>query len=402
MGSPIYPRRDGTIQAKIAIGSPDDRYEREADRVAEQVTRLSSPLSPYAAPLPIQPIGAGAATSSAEAPVQRLCPECEEENLQRKPAAARAGPAAALTEDQIQAKTDMGDRGQPMSPEERAYFEPRFGFDFRHVRIHTGGPADSAARSVGALAFTRGHNIVFRAGQYRPRSEAGRRLLAHELTHVVQQGAAAGIRNRPAADHGASLQPDAPMHIGLSGQIVQFYPGDGMVPPGDCPWSTYLTLRGAVETAKAVVSTLGACSAADNCLTLAAKIAAISAEIAARVALDTTCFRGGDSGHRQQVQDKINMVNRCYRFFTALNCPQQLIEAMEAVIERAREVVAAVAMAVIVVAVIVALIAAVIVLIKAIIAAGATAATAAAAAAVMAVLVLVVGELSGESGPSEA
>lgn len=79
-------------------------------------------------------------------------------------------------------------------------------------------------------------------------------------------------------------------------------------------------LRLSVESAKAIVSTLGACAPTDSCTFLAAKIAAISAEIAARVALDTSCFRGGNTGHRQQVQDKINMVNRCYRFFQTSNC----------------------------------------------------------------------------------
>jgi Novel toxin 16 len=170
-----------------------------------------------------------------------------------------------------------------------------------------------------------------------------------------------------------------------------------MLPPGDCNWAVYLALRGAVETAKAIVSTVGACSATDNCPTLAIKIAAITAEIAARLALDATCFRGGDSGHRQQVRDKINMVNRCYRFFTNSNCPQELIAAMEAVVTRAREVVEAAAMAVLVVAAVAALIAAIIVLVKAIIVAGAAAATAAVAAAVMAVLVLIYEQLSPES-----
>jgi hypothetical protein len=101
----------------------------------------------------------------------------EGERLQRK-----AGPAGA---------SQSG--GRPLTGEQRAYFEPRFGADFGHVRLHAGDSADSAARAVGALAYTRGSDIVFRKGEYRPESSAGRQLLAHELTHVVQQqGNAAG------------------------------------------------------------------------------------------------------------------------------------------------------------------------------------------------------------------
>jgi hypothetical protein len=161
-------------------------------------------------------------------------------------------------------------------------------------------------------------------------------------------------------------------------------PGIGMTPPGDCSWAHYIPLLGAVESAKAIVSMLGACAAGDNCPTLALKIAAIAAEVAARVARDATCFRGGDAGHRQQVQDKINMMNRCYRFFTQSNCSQRLVQAMMVVVEQARQVVAAAAVAVVAAALIVALVAAIIALVEAIVAAGA----AAGAAAVMAVLVL--------------
>ena len=66
--------------------------------------------------------------------------------------------------------------------------EPRFGHDFSRVRVHCGTIADQSARGVNAHAYTRGHNIVFAAGQYAPGTRDGNRLLAHELTHVLQQG----------------------------------------------------------------------------------------------------------------------------------------------------------------------------------------------------------------------
>ncbi len=181
-----------------------------------------------------------------------------------------------------------------------------------------------------------------------------------------------------------------------------------MTPPGDCPWATYGVLRLSVESAKAIVSTLGACAPGDSCTFLATKIAAITAEIAARVALDTTCFRGGDGGHRQQVQDKINMVNRCHRFFQTSNCPQNLIAAMAVVVEAARAVVEVAAMAVaaaVVVAAVVALVAALIALVEAIaaiVAAAAEAVAVGAAVAALAALLLVIQESLSDASPSGA
>ncbi|MGD2083552.1 MAG: DUF4157 domain-containing protein [Chromatiales bacterium] len=78
--------------------------------------------------------------------------------------------------------------GRPLDPGPRAFFEPRFGRDFSNVRVHTGDRAASSAEAVGALAYTVGHNLVFGRGQYRPGTDSGRRLLAHELTHSMQQG----------------------------------------------------------------------------------------------------------------------------------------------------------------------------------------------------------------------
>ncbi|MCI0337075.1 MAG: DUF4157 domain-containing protein [Acidobacteria bacterium] len=80
--------------------------------------------------------------------------------------------------------------GQPLPQSARAYFEPRFGHDFSDVRVHTTGRAEEAARQVNAQAFTIGRDIVFGVGRYNPETQTGRQLLAHELTHVVQQSQA--------------------------------------------------------------------------------------------------------------------------------------------------------------------------------------------------------------------
>jgi hypothetical protein len=77
--------------------------------------------------------------------------------------------------------------GQPLNAATRAFMEPRFDRDFSHVRIHSSSQAGESARSIGARAYTVGHDVVFGAGQYSPESAPGRHLLAHELTHVIQQ-----------------------------------------------------------------------------------------------------------------------------------------------------------------------------------------------------------------------
>jgi hypothetical protein len=81
----------------------------------------------------------------------------------------------------------VGSGGAPLDEETRTDMESRLGHDFSDVRVHTGGAADESARSVSAQAYTVGSDIVFASGRYDPTSDAGRHMLAHELTHVVQQ-----------------------------------------------------------------------------------------------------------------------------------------------------------------------------------------------------------------------
>jgi Domain of unknown function (DUF4157) len=187
-----------TLQRALAISEPGDRDEREADEVAGQVMRMEAPHIQRATPPSIQRkcAACGGALEDAR-PIQRMCTDCEEEEqqqqqIQRREAGGDAGAAAttATTADSRQEAVDAVRGGQPLPREERAFFEPRFGADFSGVRVHTDRTADTAARSVSALAYTRGSDIVFRQGQYQPGTSSGRTLLAHELTHVLQQGAA--------------------------------------------------------------------------------------------------------------------------------------------------------------------------------------------------------------------
>jgi hypothetical protein len=170
----------------------------------------------------------------------------------------------------------------------------------------------------------------------------------------------------------------------MVGQVVQFYPGDGMVAPGDCSWTRYSALLVAVESTKKVTAKLGKCLDTDDCVTLATKIAAVTAEIAARTAIATTCFKGGDKKHRDQLDQKRNMMMRCYRYFDDSKCPQQLVQAMEEVVERTRRLVEAG----LTIAAIAALIVAIIALGKAILAVGVAGSIAAGILAVIAALEL--------------
>jgi hypothetical protein len=106
------------------------------------------------------------------------------------PTTRRDGPTADQTALPADVRETFAEPGKPLSPQLRERFESHMGADFSRVRVHTGDKAASAAASIRALAFTVGHDIVFAAGQLTPNTAAGSRLLAHELGHVVEQGAA--------------------------------------------------------------------------------------------------------------------------------------------------------------------------------------------------------------------
>ena len=165
------------IQAKLVVGQVDDPLEHEADRVADQVMRMPAPEVSVAAAPP---------------QLSRKCAGCEEEEkLQQK----SAGPQAATSEAPASVHEVLSSPGQPLDAATRTYFEPRFGHDFSHVRVHTGASAEQSARDVNAHAYTVGHDMVFDAGRFVPGTDAGRRLIAHELSHTIQQSASNANRS---------------------------------------------------------------------------------------------------------------------------------------------------------------------------------------------------------------
>ncbi|HEY2295925.1 MAG TPA: DUF4157 domain-containing protein, partial [Thermoanaerobaculia bacterium] len=110
------------------------------------------------------------------------CSECRKQRLQRKAASGRQVPAVPPVVHEV-----LRSPGQPLEDTTREAMESRFGHDFSQVRIHADSRAAESAKSVGALAYTVGADIVFGRGRYEPATREGRRLLAHELTHTIQQ-----------------------------------------------------------------------------------------------------------------------------------------------------------------------------------------------------------------------
>ena len=226
----------GPIQAKLKIGAVSDPLEHEADHVVDRVMRMPAPEVSVAA---------------APRHVSRKCADCEEEKLQRESAA----PQAASSEAPASVHEVLRAPGLPLDAATRAYFEPRFGHDFSRVRVHTGAAADQSARDVNAYAYTTGHDIVFGAERFAPGTHEGRRLIAHELTHVVQQGKATSLPASATLPIDTSGEPTAEQ---ASGKVMSGHSASGVgsgpgtiiqrqglmpnLPPLPSPWPTSIPI----------------------------------------------------------------------------------------------------------------------------------------------------------------
>ncbi len=169
----------GRLQAKLAVSHPDDRDERDADRIADQIMRMPAPGVQRAC----APCAAGGPP----------CPKCRDEETPTVQRAAVAETVPSAPDGLI----DPLGPGHPLDAGTRAFMESRFGADFSGVRLHAGAAASTSAKSIQARAYTVGRNIVFASGEYRPGTAEGQRLLAHELTHVIQQrGGARAVQRK--------------------------------------------------------------------------------------------------------------------------------------------------------------------------------------------------------------
>jgi hypothetical protein len=165
-GTALSPRA-GILQSKLVVGSVHDPLEHEADRMADRVMGISAPPSSGGEP-PATPGSGGG--------VQRKRTSC-----------AAAAPSASTMAAPPLVHEVLASQGAPLDAGTRDFMETRFNHDFSHVRVHAGAAAEESARQVYARAYTVGHSIVFGAGHYAPATSGGRRLLAHELAHTVQQ-----------------------------------------------------------------------------------------------------------------------------------------------------------------------------------------------------------------------
>jgi len=162
-------KQENILQTKLQISEPSDRYEQEADRVADQVVQMSN--------------------SSLQ---ERVNPQAHLEKKKEK-LAQRKATLTPLSTDLPSSEVPsvvheaLNSPSQPLDHETLAFMDAGFGHDFSQVRVHTDSKASESARAINALAYTVGRDIVFGANHYAPNTNAGKRLVAHELTHVVQQ-----------------------------------------------------------------------------------------------------------------------------------------------------------------------------------------------------------------------
>jgi len=174
-------------QPKLVVDAPGDRSERDADDVANHIMRLPADSVGRISPR-----------------IQRACSACQnefstkgykhadedEEFLQRSANDGVSGSSSYVPGPVESTINNVLGNGQALPESTRSFFEPRFGHDLSNVRIHTDSAAAETAGAVNARAYTLGRDIVFGADEFHPETEEGRWLLAHELTHTFQQGAA--------------------------------------------------------------------------------------------------------------------------------------------------------------------------------------------------------------------
>ena len=175
------------LQPKLTINSPDDIYEKEADAMADKVMRMTDKETLQTQPSPIN--------------IQRKCKECEKEEkqLQRKYTESEneekvqkqldSTSSHAASENIETSLNSSKGLGLPLPQNTREQMESAFGSNFSKVRIHNDSTAVKMNENLNAQAFTRGNDVYFNSGKYNPDSKEGKHLLAHELTHTVQQGA---------------------------------------------------------------------------------------------------------------------------------------------------------------------------------------------------------------------
>lgn len=206
------------IQRKYSINKPGDTYEREADRVADEIMskRDANDAPQFFAPV------------STSGVVQRKCPSCEEEKMINRKDASEGSANVTPT-----VHSALSSTGQPLDHHTKDFMESRFGQDFSDVRIHNDSTANHSAADINAMAYTNRNNVVFGAGQFSPDTNHGKQLLAHELTHVLQQrqGSSNSIQRSVASSSSCpkTSDPKRPLPAALTFLILDNMSASSMV-----------------------------------------------------------------------------------------------------------------------------------------------------------------------------
>ena len=222
------PRKQaGTAQAKLRVSTPGDPQEREADRVAERVMRMPEGQR-SAGRISVGKAWPGRGTIARQAEPEEEERLRDEDLLSMKEA---PGGDHQLPADFSSRFESVRSGGRPLEAELQGSFAQRFGHDFSRVRVHTDSAAQQSARSIHARAYTVGHDIVFAPGEYRPAERSSQALIAHELTHVLQQsgGSQAVMRACDCTTIPGARGPTAAEDALLSRNFPRLVPGDWCV-----------------------------------------------------------------------------------------------------------------------------------------------------------------------------
>ncbi len=195
----------------LRVSSPTDAAEVEAESTARKIVRMPAPR--------------GSIRSAAPARLQRSASLIRQPALQRSHDTPAVAPVPAATATEI---SNTGSSGSPLPDGVRGFMEPRFGADFSAVRIHTDDRAASLNRQLSAQAFTVGNHVFFGRDRFQPDTSEGRELIAHELTHTIQQGAA--VQRSADVTRGRARRSESVQRLGVSDALDYFADKANIIP----------------------------------------------------------------------------------------------------------------------------------------------------------------------------